>query len=105
LNPEIILLPLAVVIGLIMATIFDRGTGTSKRGLAGATISITAEDREERPTYVTTIFLALLMGVLFGGHIEYLAGAHGWLCHGSGSGVGLVVILSTLMGMIYGAVI
>lgn len=60
------MLPLAVVIGLIMATIFDRETGTSEIGLAGATISITAEDREERPAYVTTFFLALLVGVLFG---------------------------------------
>jgi len=55
---------MAVVIGLVMAFIFERG-GVSQKSAPQAPL-IGADDENGRPSYISPIFLALLVGILLG---------------------------------------
>lgn len=61
---------MAVVIGLVMAAIFERKRAPEDEGGSGgpacALASVSPEGGNSRPSYVTPLFLAILVGILLG---------------------------------------
>ncbi|MHC1594988.1 MAG: permease [Methanotrichaceae archaeon] len=57
---------MAVIIGLTMALIFERGSKKRDEGTVCNSPPTIVEDENGRPYYISPIFLALLVGILFG---------------------------------------
>lgn len=58
---------MSVVIGLTMASIFERGIEIKEKKVMGATAAINSNPNDERPWYITFIFFSLLVAILLAG--------------------------------------